>query len=150
MGFFEYIRHLRPEETRKFTSSPGFHRLHDTIHRSTWVDVFDCWRLVAKSLGHDSLDKFATTKPLWASILEMLEEIVKKYIPGSDFRDICESDTADCNMCFENNVIQKQHGLLYPELCDSMNCGDVGQILHLFPTGSHSSNLQEKVSIWHT
>jgi hypothetical protein len=133
MGFFEYIRHLRLKGTGKFTSSPEFCRLHDTIHHSTWVDVLDCWRLVAKSLGHDSLDKFATTKLSWASILEMSEEIVKKYIPGSDFGDIRESDTADRDMCFENNVIQKQHGLLYLELCDSMNYGDVGWILHLFP-----------------
>lgn len=133
MGFFEYVRHLRPKDSGKIVSSPGFRRLHDTIHHTTWIDVLDCWRLTAKLCGHDSLDEFASTKPLWASIIEMSEAMVKKYIPGNDFGDIRESDAADRDQCFENNAIRKQHGLLYLELCHSMNYGDVGRILRLFP-----------------
>src|ERR1700683_437355 len=33
-GFFEYIHHLRPRETGKFTSSPGFCRMHDAIYHT--------------------------------------------------------------------------------------------------------------------
>ena len=39
-GFFEYICHLHPKETGKFLSSPGFWRLHDSIHHTAWIFFF--------------------------------------------------------------------------------------------------------------
>ena len=42
MGFFEYIHHMRPRETGKFVSSPGFCCMHDTIHHTTCIDILDC------------------------------------------------------------------------------------------------------------
>jgi hypothetical protein len=130
-GFFEYIRHLRPKETGKFTSTPGFRRLHDTIHHATWTDVLDCWRLEAKSLGHSSLAELARTQLPWDTIICISEQMVKKYLPGPNFRDIREQDSNKRDMCFENHALRKQHGLLYLELSHVMNHGDVGRILRL-------------------
>ena len=53
-GFFEYIRHLCPKETGKFLSSPGFQRLHNSIHHTTWIDILDCWRLKVNGLHFGS------------------------------------------------------------------------------------------------
>src|ERR1700683_1553909 len=132
-GFFEYIHHLRPKETGKFTSAPGFCRLHDTIHHAMWVDVLDCWKLEARSLGHNSLEVFANAKPSWTQIIQISEQMIGKYLPGTDFGDIREQHRWDHDVWFENHALRKQHGLLYLELCHSMNHGDVGRMLCLFP-----------------
>src|SRR5882762_4292626 len=132
-GFMEYIRHLRPRETGRFTSTPGFRRLHDSIHHATWVDVLDCWRLEALSLGHRNLEMFFAAQPSWELISKMSKTMVQKYLPGRNFGDIRQGDDANRDICFENTAVRKQHGLLYLELSHSMNYGDVGRILRLFP-----------------
>lgn len=132
-GFFKYIHHLCPRETGKFTSSPGFRRLHDSIHHATWADMLDCWRLEVEASGNGTLDAFAQSAPKWETIHELLEGIVKKYLPGSDFEDLREQDLEVQNLCFENHALRKQYGLLYLELSHTMNHGDVGRILHVFP-----------------
>lgn len=86
-GFFKYIHHLCPKETGKFTNSPGFHRLHDTIHHSTWINVLDCWRLEAKRAGHRSLDKFASAEPSWEVLERISEQMVLTYLPNTNFGD---------------------------------------------------------------
>lgn len=94
-GFMEYIHHLRAHETGKFTSTPGFCCLHDSIHHATWVDVLDCWRLEALSLGHHSLKMFVSAQPSWELISKMSETMVQKYLPSRNFSDIREGDDAN-------------------------------------------------------
>lgn len=132
-GFYEYVRHLRPKETGKFTSAPGFRRMHDTIHHATWIDVLDCWRLEFASLGYQSLSTYTHTKPSWDTIVQISEQMVEKYLPGRDFADIREQEGKDRDARFENQALRKQHGLLYLELSHAMNHGDVGRVLRLFP-----------------
>jgi hypothetical protein len=83
-GFMEYIRHLRPKETGKFTSTPGFRRMHDAIHHTTWADVLDCWHLAAKDRGFTSLKGFANSKPSWSALVSISEDLVQKYLPRRD------------------------------------------------------------------
>lgn len=132
-GFFEYIRHLRPRETGKFSGEPGFRRMHDAIHHSTWADVLDCWRLAAKDQGFASLEAFGKAEPDWDVICVISEGLVKKFLPGKDFQDLREQPKNERDMFFENQALRKQHGLLYLEFSRAMNCGDVGRILQLFP-----------------
>jgi len=132
-GFYEYVRYLRPNETIKFLSAPGFRRLHDTIHHTTWIDVLDCWRIEANGRGFNSRAAFADSKPSWASIIELSEAMVKRYLPGEDFDEKREELKTKRDMVFENVALRKQHGLLYLELSHAMNYGDVGRILRLLP-----------------
>ena len=132
-GFYEYIRYLRPNETIKFLSTPGFRRLHDTIHHTTWIDVLDCWRIEVIGRGFNNRAAFAKSEPSWASIVELSEVMVKKYLPGKDFDKKRDEPKANRDMIFENVALRKQHGLLYLELSHAMNYGDVGRILRLLP-----------------
>ena len=132
-GFFEYIRHLRPRETGKFTSSPGFRRMHDAIHHTTWADILDCWRTEAQLLGFASLDKFADSDPEWDVIERISHKMIRTYLPGPNFQDIREGPDSERNIQFENQVLRKQHSLMYLEFSHAMNHGDVGRILRLFP-----------------
>jgi hypothetical protein len=132
-GFYEYVRYLRPNETIKFLGTPGFHRLHDTIHHTTWIDVLDCWRIEVNGCGFPSRAAFVDSKPSWASIIELSEAMVKRYLPGKDFDEQREEPKTKRNMVFENVALRKQHSLLYLELSHAMNYGDVGRILRLLP-----------------
>jgi hypothetical protein len=131
--FYEYVRYLRPNEIIKFLGTPGFHRLHNTIHHTTWVDVLDCWRIEVKGRGFGSRAAFTDSKPSWASIVEPSEAMVKRYLPGGDFDKKRDEAKTKRNMVFENVALRKQHGLLYLELSHAMNYGDIGCILRLLP-----------------
>ena len=132
-GFYEYVCYLRPNETIKFLSTPGFRCLHDTIHHTTWIDVLNCWRIEANGCGFNSRVAFTDSKPSWALIIELSEAMVKRYLPSKDFDEKREELETKCNMVFENVALCKQHGLLYLELSHTMNYGDVGCILQLLP-----------------
>ena len=55
------------------------------------------------------------------------------YLPEPNFQDICEGPDSECDIQFKNQVLRKQHSLIYPEFSHAMNHGDVGRILQLFP-----------------
>jgi hypothetical protein len=94
-GFFEYIRHMRPRETEKFVSSPGFRRMHDTIHHTTWIDILDCWHLVVAEHVFRTLSDFAESMPTWDMLIGISESIVRTYLPGPDFQTIQEQSATE-------------------------------------------------------
>ena len=107
--------------------------MHNTIHHTTWIDVIDCCRITANKHRFTSLVEFAKSNPTWQSIKQMSESIVCTYLPGHDFPSIQEGPSEAHDAHFENQALQKQHGLLYLEFLHAMNHGDVGCILRLFP-----------------
>lgn len=131
--FFEYIRHLRPRETGKYASSPGFRRMHDAIHHAAWADILDCWRLTAERHGFNTLQSLADSNAEWDIIAAMSEEMVRTYLPGCDFQDKREAPASQRDVQFENQALRKQHELLYLEFSHAANHGDVGCILRIFP-----------------
>lgn len=86
--FFRYLFHLRPKESGKFSSGPGFRRLHNIIHHILWVDVLDCWQLQAAALDHQSLAEFVSTAPNWSVLVKLSEDMVDKHLLGKDFLDV--------------------------------------------------------------
>ena len=106
-GFYKYVRYLHPNETIKFLGTPGFRRLHDTIHHTTWIDVLDCWRIEVNGRGFNSRAAFADSEPSWASIIELSEAMVKRYLPGKDFDEQREEPNTKRNMVFENVALRK-------------------------------------------
>lgn len=153
LGIYEYINHLCPKATAKFTvkNGPGFHSMHKVIHHTTWTDILECWTVEVKDQrGLESLQAFAESNPTWEEIVSLSETIIKKYLPYEYFGDECEKAKEDRDTVFENMCLHNQHGLLYLELARAMNYGDVGCILQLFPYYIAISLLQEKRSMRHT
>jgi len=46
--------------------------------------------------------EFTDSKPLWASIIELSEAMVKRYLPSKDFDEKREELKTKCDMVFEN------------------------------------------------
>jgi hypothetical protein len=130
-GFFEYIRHLRPRETGKFSSGPGFRQMHDAIHHAIWADILDFWCIAAHEQDFASLADFAKSEPEWDVLCRISDLMVTKYLPGHDFQDNRERPDSERDQQFENQSLLKQHGLLYLTFSHAINYGDIGRVLQL-------------------
>lgn len=128
---FQHIGILRPTETGKYGTKPGFRRMHDAVHHDLWASMLDCWRMEAKNRNSawTSLKKFAESKPTWELIVEMSECIVRNYVARSpDLAKQRKRPMAERDQRFENQILRNRDELLYVELCHAMNSGDVGRV----------------------
>ncbi|KAI0052951.1 hypothetical protein FA95DRAFT_1482269 [Auriscalpium vulgare] len=130
---------LRPKETGKIASKPGFRRTHEIILHVGTVLRLDCWRLEAnrRDARCATLHDFAASEPTWDDILEMSYVLADKYVAGTESVDIFEiraRSSAIRDQQYENTLILHQYLLLYEELSYSMNAGDMGRIETVVPS----------------
>ncbi|OBZ77632.1 hypothetical protein A0H81_02890 [Grifola frondosa] len=130
-SLYEHVGILRPDETGKFVSNPGFRRVHDVIHHDAWGSMLDCWRLEAEARNPEwtSLKIFSESKPSWDLITEMSESIVTKYVATTPkLSDLRDEPMQERDEQFENQCLWNRDELLYIELCHAMNAGDIGRV----------------------
>jgi len=61
-----HVSELRPKETGKITTKPGFRRMHEIIQHVGIVSRLGCWAAEVKKVRDiKSLEAFAETKPTW-------------------------------------------------------------------------------------
>ena len=152
-SLFQHAGILKPDDTGKFGTNPGFRRMHDMIHHDIWASMLDCWRLeaVARDPNWASLEDFAQSKPSWDLIMEMSESIVEKYIATTPTISKARNKTSNArDKVFENQVLRNRDELLYLELSHAMNAGDIGRVeatflswIYIFKaTGKHKYGSQ--------
>lgn len=108
-SLYQHIGILRPDETGKMVSKPGFRRVHDVVHHDLWASMLDCWRLEAmrRNSTWSDLDKFASSKPSWELIETMSYHIVNKYVASTkDLDDAQEKPQTQRDKCFENQTLR--------------------------------------------
>ncbi|KIJ34133.1 hypothetical protein M422DRAFT_52124 [Sphaerobolus stellatus SS14] len=130
-GCFSYVGILRPKQTGKFASNPGFRLMHNVIHDITHAAMLDCWHIEAgeRNPRVKSLEEFAASKPTWEMLQEMAHSIVDKYIASPSFsRKRMGKDDTQRDKQFKNSLLRNRDFLDYIELCHSMNWGDVGKV----------------------
>ncbi|KAH9167844.1 hypothetical protein EDB89DRAFT_1890233 [Lactarius sanguifluus] len=128
---FQHAGILRPRETGILTTKPGFRRMHDVVHHELRAAILECWRTEASSSGSTvtSLKEFANSKPEWDLIVKMSRDIVQKYVATTE--GISKSRAkpeADRDQQHENQALRNRDFLLYVDLCNAMNSGDVGRV----------------------
>jgi hypothetical protein len=42
-SLYQHVGILRPEDTGKFGTKPGFRQVHDIVHHDIWASILDCW-----------------------------------------------------------------------------------------------------------
>lgn len=98
-----------------------------------------------------SLKAFAETKPGWELIEKMSEDIICKYIATMEgLLQVHRNLASERDQQFENQALWNCDFLLYVDLCDVINVGDVGcmevSFLHwiyiFLSTGKHKYTLQ--------
>ncbi|KAG1832262.1 hypothetical protein DFJ58DRAFT_671175 [Suillus subalutaceus] len=130
-SLFQHVGVLRPHESGKFSTNPGFRRMHDVVHHDLWASILNCWETEAseRNSSWDSLEAFAKSKPMPEMIVEMSESIVEKYIATSKTVSSANQLPAkERDWRFENQTLQNRDELLYVDLCHAMNSGDIGRV----------------------
>ncbi|KAI9432901.1 hypothetical protein BJY52DRAFT_1198891 [Lactarius psammicola] len=129
---YQHVGILRPQETGLMTTKPGFRRMHDVVHHELRAVILECWRKESSagmSTESTSLKAFADTKPDWELIVKMSEDIVHKYVATTE--DLLRSRAKperERDQQFENQAIRNRDYLLYVDLCNAINVGDVGRV----------------------
>ncbi|KAG2109752.1 hypothetical protein DEU56DRAFT_844518 [Suillus clintonianus] len=111
-SLFQSVGYLRPDETKKMVTKPGFRRMHEVIHHDLQASMLDCWRLEAQSQNREwtTLELFTASKPS-----DTLDHAREKPKEQQDRR-------------FENQVLRNRDELLYVDVCQAMNAGDIGGV----------------------
>jgi hypothetical protein len=105
--------------------------MHDVVHHELRAAILECWRTEASSSQSTatSLKAFADSKPGWELIVRMSEEIVRKYVATPDgLSQARAKPEAERDQQFENQSIRNRDYLLYVDLCNAINSGDVGRV----------------------
>ncbi|KAF4604189.1 hypothetical protein EYR40_001372 [Pleurotus pulmonarius] len=134
-SLMELLSQIRPQETGKLGSKPGFRRMHEAIEHVGIVLRLDCWRLLAVETneGCKSLDDFADQKPEWKKLVEMATKLCRTQVAAPDIEETMRSaDEEERDAQHENNLIRQQYFLLYEELSYGMNHGDIDRIESCF------------------
>ncbi|KAI9428638.1 hypothetical protein H4582DRAFT_2091438 [Lactarius indigo] len=129
---YQHVGILRPREAGIMATKPGFRRMRDAVHHELRATILECWRLEVSALGPEkwtSLEAFAESKPDWGLVAKISEEIVRKY--AATMEGLSQSRTkpeAERDQQFENQTLRNRDYLLYVDLCNAMNAGDVGRV----------------------
>ncbi|KAJ7731384.1 hypothetical protein B0H16DRAFT_1665276 [Mycena metata] len=138
-SLMHYIALLRPKETGKIGSDPGFRRMHEVIAHVGAALRLDAWRVevLRRNPLWTSLQVFADSKPSFALVTEISDYLASHYVAGAEDFNIFElrqRPVHERDKQHENTLQMHQYFLLYQELSFAMNYGDIGRVETLFPT----------------
>ncbi|KAH8976432.1 hypothetical protein EDB92DRAFT_1938755 [Lactarius akahatsu] len=131
---YQHVGILRPRETGLMMTKPGFRQMHNVVHHELRAVILECWRkessrLVSADSESASLKAFAETKPNWELIVKISEDIVRKYVATTGgLRQSRAKPESERDQQFENQALQNRDYLLYVDLCNAINVGDVGRV----------------------
>lgn len=135
-GLMSHVAKLRPQETGKVQSNPGFRRMHEVIQHDGIAVRLECWRATVESenAAHKSLDLFAESGPAWNDIVRLSEKIVLTHVArASCIPSARRKPDTERDQQFENSQLKNMYYLLYEEITHAMNVGDVGRVQSCFP-----------------
>lgn len=127
----EDIGYLRPRETGKIISNPGFRRMHEVIGHDGTCRRLDCWRVEAtkESSTFEDLDQYAESKPTFSDLIKVAGRLARNYVgKPSMLRRLRRRPVAQRDEQYENNLLVNQYFLLYEEITYAMNRGDIGHV----------------------
>ncbi len=123
-GLYQHMCKIRPHDSGRIGSKPGFRLMHDLIHQCADGRMLDVWRVEVnrRNPDHATLEDFASSTPTWEAIEAMSLSLVASYVdkPASQDGD------------FRNASLVLGRLLLYVELCHAMKHGDIGRVERTF------------------
>ena len=103
--------------------------MHNVVHHELRASILECWRTEASAQNMTSLKAFADSKPDWDLVVKMSEDIVRKYVATAEGLSTSRTHPeTERDQQFENQTIRNRDYLLYIDLCNAMNAGDIGRV----------------------
>lgn len=81
-SLMKQVAEIRPKETGKIGSKPGFRSMHEVIQHVGIVSRLDCWRheVASRSPQHLTLEAWAESEPTEQEIDRLVNILVKRYV----------------------------------------------------------------------
>ncbi|PPQ85735.1 hypothetical protein CVT24_002060 [Panaeolus cyanescens] len=135
-SLYEIVGVIRPSETGKILSKPGFRRVHEVIQQDVWGSILNCWEIIVRDQNSqwDSLEAFAAGKPTFNDIVEISHAIVRRFV-AVNARQLSEDrkkPDSRRDKAFENQCLRNRDELLYLETYHALNSGDIGRVEETF------------------
>ncbi|KAI0687265.1 hypothetical protein C8Q76DRAFT_635469 [Earliella scabrosa] len=127
-----YVTEIRPKETGKIGSKPGFRRMHEVIQHVGIASRLDCWRAELAKRRQGTLEEWAKRKPSWDDIKKVAAHLALTYIADKDFINLRWASASTRDEQWENTLLREKYFLLYEELTYAMNAGDIGRVEDCF------------------
>ncbi|CDO77882.1 hypothetical protein BN946_scf184690.g3 [Trametes cinnabarina] len=132
-SLMSFVSEIRPKETGKISSKPGFRRMHEVIGYVGIASRLDCWRVeVNKCYKATSLEEWGATKPSWQDIENVATSLVKNHVADGRFSEMRMGPVDKRDQQHENTLLREQYFLLYEELAYALNAGDIGRVEDCF------------------
>ncbi|KAG6808473.1 hypothetical protein H0H92_004012 [Tricholoma furcatifolium] len=129
-SLINHVGQIRPKETAKIESNPGFRRMHEVIQHVGIVSRLRDW---ANKAGCATLEEFAESDPSWEKIEAMSNELALEKVARADtVSDLRENPPSIRDEQMENLLLRQQYFLLYEEMSHALNAGDIGRVETLF------------------
>jgi hypothetical protein len=125
----QHVSQIRPKETGRISTKPGFRRMHEVIQHIGIVSRLDVWRLATKTENgaHASLDDFARSEPTWEQLEAMADQIMKRNGSQKQYTRSKLRPAAKRDKQLENTILREEYFLLYEEMSYALNHGDIGR-----------------------
>ncbi|KAK7678135.1 hypothetical protein QCA50_018928 [Cerrena zonata] len=118
-GLFRQSCKIRPNESGRLGSKPGFRLMHDLIHHHGTARMLDVWQNdLKKRTSHNSFAEYAASKPTWDEVTARSLDLVQTYVNKPQHKD----------GLFRNNSLILLNLLNYIELAHAMKHGDIGRV----------------------
>ena len=116
-GLYQQVCKVRPHDSGRIGSKPGFRLMHDLILQCASARILDVWRVAVDKSSHQSLESYAHSA-LWSDIVKLSSSLVSGYLdqPYSGDQE------------FRNNTLILGRLLDYVELTHAMKHGDIGRV----------------------
>ena len=126
----EHVSQIRPKETGKISSKPGFRRMHEVIQHVGIVSRLDVWRIAARksNRANETLNDFAKSDPTWEQLEAMAIDIMKRNGNRKQFGRTKLRPDAKRDKQLENTILREEYFLLYEEMSHALNYGDIGRV----------------------
>ena len=128
----KHVGQIRPKETGKIDTNPGFRRMHEVIQHVGIVSRLDCWVNEAQKQGFKSLEEFAASNPSWEYLQKISYQLAVEHIAGPDMSSLRAETEQSHDKQHENTLLRQQYFLLYEQMSFALNMGDIGRVETLF------------------
>ncbi|KAF7971227.1 hypothetical protein HWV62_21640 [Athelia sp. TMB] len=126
-----YVSVMRPKETIKIETKPGFRHIHEIIEHVGIVTRLECWRLyfARQDSRFATLEDLAESKPQWEELERMAVRLVQEEVASfNTFSDLRAQPADVCNEERENMLLWQQQFLLYEAMMYALNKGNIRRV----------------------
>lgn len=130
-SMIHHIGILRPDETGKILTKPGYQRMHHVIRHDVSASMLDCWVKEAsrRNPAWTSLEKFAESEPSWDLIIEISHSIIENYVGTMEkLSKMRLGEEVERDAVFENQILRNRDELYYLDMTYAVRVGDIGHI----------------------